>query len=52
MGWLTNIQTYWKETGQKVSYFAGFFYHRLTTMNTHLQVYCYSLFESGMKTGL
>ena len=41
-----------KKQAQKVNYFVGFCHDHLTTMSTHLQVYRYSLFESGMKTGL
>ena len=41
-----------KETGLKVSCFAGFCHHRLTTMSAHTHAYRYPLVESGMKTGL
>ena len=41
-----------KETGPKVSYFAGFWYHPLMTMSAQAHAYRYPLFESGMKTGL
>ena len=41
-----------KEKRPKVGCFAGFCHHRLTTMGAHTHVYHYSLFESGMKTGL
>ena len=41
-----------KEMGPKVGCFAGFCHHNSTTMSAHTHVYRYSLFESGMKTGL
>ena len=37
---------------QKISYFAGFCHHRLTTMSVHMHVYHYPLIESETKTGL
>ena len=36
----------------KVNPFAGFCHHRLVTTSAHMNAYCYSLFKSGMKTGL
>ena len=36
----------------KVGCFAGFCDHRLATMSVYAHVYCYPLFENGMKTGL
>ena len=41
-----------KEMGPKVICFAGFCHHRLMTVNAHMHMYRYPLFESGMKTGL
>ena len=41
-----------KETGPKVGCFAGFRHHHTATMSVHTHAYSYTLFESGIKTGL
>ena len=40
------------ETGPKVSCFAGFCHHHLTTINAYTPVYCYSSFESVTNTSV
>ena len=40
------------ETAPKVNCFAGFCHCRLVTMSAHTHAHCYSLSESGIKTGL
>ena len=39
-----------KETGSKVSWFAGFCHHPVMITSVHTHVYRYPLFESGTKT--
>ena len=38
--------------GSKIGCFAGFCHDQLATMSVHTYVYCYPLFESGIKSGL
>ena len=52
MGLIINIKHVTKETGPKIGCFAGFCNHHLATTSMHINVYCYPLFKSGIKTGL
>ena len=42
----------YKQNGPKVNCLAGFCHHRLVTTSVHMHAYCYTLYESGLKTGL
>ena len=50
--WIGLLSNVINEMATKVHCFASFCHHRLVTMIVHKHAYHYSLFESGMKTGL
>ena len=49
---LTNTKFGIKETGTEVGDIAGFCYHHLATMSTHMHAYHCPLFDGRMKTGM